>query len=55
LSYAEATFVAGDFSKSVTEQVKQKTTVRLNVNTDNIAGVQLPDFELKGEDQEDFS
>lgn len=50
LSYAEATFAAGDFSKSVTEQVKQKTSVRLSVDTENIAGVQLPLFELKGED-----
>ena len=50
LSLAQATFVAGDFSRAVIEQVKPKTAVRLNVHSDNIAGVHMPIFSLRGED-----
>ena len=52
LGLAGATFAAGDFSRAVIDHVKTKTSVRLNVQTDNIAGVHLPLFNLKGEDEQ---
>lgn len=51
LGLASAFFAAGDFSRSVVDNVKTRTNVRLNVNTDNVAGVKLPMFNLKGEDE----
>ena len=46
---AEANFAAGDFSRNVMDQVKTKTNVRLNVTSDNVAGVHLPLFSLRGD------
>mmetsp|Transcript_26618 Transcript_26618/g.25683 ORF Transcript_26618/g.25683 Transcript_26618/m.25683 type:complete len:111 (+) Transcript_26618:20-352(+) len=48
-SLAEANFAAGDFSRNVMDSVKTKTNVRLNVTSDNVAGVHLPIFSLRGE------
>ena len=55
LALAEANFAAGDFSKSVFDSVKSRTNVRLNVSSDNVAGVHLPIFTLRGDadDQSD--
>ena len=39
LSIAQATYAAGDFSRSVIEQVKSKSSVRVGVLFNNIAGV----------------
>jgi len=52
LGLAGATFAAGDFSRAVIDHVKVKTSVRLTVTTDNIAGVHLPMFTLRGEDEQ---
>ena len=52
LSLAEANFAAGDFSKAVYDSVKTRTNVRLNVSSENVAGVHLPIFSLRG-DQDD--
>lgn len=52
MGLANATFAAGDFSRAVIDHVKVKTSVRLTVSTDNIAGVHLPRFNLKGEDEQ---
>lgn len=49
ISLAEANFAAGDFSKSVLDSVKTRTNVRLNVSSENVAGVHLPIFTLRGE------
>lgn len=49
LSLAEANFAAGDFSRNVLDGVKIRTNVRVNVSSDNIAGVHLPIFTLRGE------
>jgi vacuolar-type H+-ATPase subunit D/Vma8 len=55
LALAEANFAAGDFSKSVLDSVKTRTNVRLNVSSENVAGVHLPIFTLRGDvdDQSD--
>lgn len=55
LSLAEANFAAGDFSKAVYDSVKSRTNVRLNVASENVAGVHLPIFSLRGDadDQSD--
>ncbi len=55
MSLAEANFAAGDFSKSVYDSVKTRTNVRLNVTSENVAGVHLPVFSLRGDadDQSD--
>lgn len=55
ISLAEANFAAGDFSKSVLDSVKTRTNVRLNVTSENVAGVHLPIFSLRGDadDQND--
>ena len=50
LGLAEATFAAGDFSRAVVDHVKKKTPVRLTVHSDNIAGVHLPVFTLRHEE-----
>ena len=52
LGLAGATFAAGDFSRAVVDHVKTKTSVRLTVHSENIAGVHLPVFTLKGEDEQ---
>ena len=52
LGLAGATFAAADFSRAVIDHVKTKTSVRITVHTDNIAGVHLPLFSLKGEDEQ---
>ena len=49
LALAEANFAAGDFSKSVYDSVGTKTNVRLNVTSENVAGVHLPIFSLRGD------
>lgn len=49
---AEANFAAGDFSRNVMDSVKTKTNVRLNVTSNNVAGVHLPIFSLRGEADE---
>ena len=50
LSIAQATYAAGDFSRSVIEQVKSKSSVRVGVLFNNIAGVQMPTYDLKGDE-----
>ena len=50
LALAEANFAAGDFSKSVFDSVGNRTDIRLNVTSDNVAGVHLPQFTLKGDE-----
>ena len=49
LALAEANFAAGDFSKAVFDSVSTRTGVRLNVSSDNVAGVHLPVFTLRGD------
>ncbi len=49
LALAEANFAAGDFSKAVYDSVGTKTNVRLNVTSENVAGVHLPIFSLRGD------
>jgi V-type H+-transporting ATPase subunit D len=49
LALAEANFAAGDFSKAVFDSVGTRTNVRLNVTSDNVAGVHLPQFSLRGD------
>jgi V-type H+-transporting ATPase subunit D len=53
LSFASATYAAGDFSRAVVEQIKVKSSIRLNVHSDNIAGVHMPKFFLRGEEDND--
>lgn len=40
LEMAQANFAAGNFGNTVRDSVKLKTTVRVSITTDNIAGVQ---------------
>ena len=49
LALAEANFAAGDFSKAVFDSVGTKSNVRLNVTSDNVAGVHLPIFSIRGD------
>lgn len=49
---AEANFAAGDFSRNVMDSVKTKTSVRLNVTSENVAGVHLPIFSLRGDGED---
>jgi len=51
IGMTQAQFAAGDFSRHVIDHVKTKTSTRLTVHSDNIAGVRLPIFTLKGEDE----
>lgn len=51
LGLATAYFAAGDISRNVIDHVKKRTNVRLNVHTENVAGVKLPIFTLRGEDE----
>ena len=53
IGLAQAQFAAGDFSRGVLDHVKTRTSVRLSVSTENIAGVKLPSFLLRGEDEVD--
>jgi V-type H+-transporting ATPase subunit D len=53
LSLAEANFAAGDFQRNVMDSVKAKSTVRLNMDSSNVAGVLLPMFHVRGGDDED--
>jgi len=46
LSYATATYGAGEFSNIVKDSIK-RATVRLDLNSENIAGTQLPSFIIK--------
>ena len=55
LGLASAYFAAGDISRNVVENIKSRTNVRLNVHTENVAGVKLPVFTLRGEDELDES
>ena len=48
LEMAQANFAAGDFGVTVRDSVKTKTNVRLNITTENIAGVLQPHFNLRG-------
>lgn len=50
---AEANFAAGDFGRNVADQVKSRSNIRLTVAADNIAGVHLPKFALRGEEREE--
>ena len=52
LALAEANFAAGDFGRNLADSVKTKTNVRLNVQSENIAGVHLPIFSLRGEGED---
>lgn len=51
MALASAYFAAGDFSRSVVDNVKQRTPVRVSTSFENIAGVHLPFFNLRGEDE----
>ena len=54
LDMAQANFAAGDFGVAVRDAVKTKTSVRLNITTENVAGVHQPTFNIKGlNDQDD--
>jgi len=48
---AQANFAAGDFGITVRDAVKTKTSVRVVITADNVAGVMLPVFNLKGLDE----
>ena len=48
-SLAEANFAAGDFSRNVMDSVKTKSNVRLTLTSNNVAGVHLPIFGIRGE------
>ena len=48
LEMAQANFAAGDFGNTVRDSVKQRTTVKVSITTDNVAGVQQPTFNIKG-------
>ena len=48
---ASAYFAAGDISRYVADQVK-KANVRLSVNTENVAGVKLPLFNINDKEGE---
>jgi len=48
---AQANFAAGDFGITVRDGVKTKTSVRVVITAENIAGVMLPIFNLKGLDE----
>ena len=50
---ANASFAAGDFGVTVRDSVKNKTNVRVNITIDNVAGVQLPTFHVKGLGEQD--
>ena len=52
-SLAEANFAAGEFGRNVADQVKSKSNIRLTVATDNIAGVYLPKYAIRGEEREE--
>lgn len=49
---AEANFAAGDFGNNLADQVKSRSNMRLMVSATNVAGVNLPRFGLRGEEQE---
>lgn len=49
---AEANFAAGDFGNNLADQVKSRSNIRLTVAATNVAGVHLPKFALRGEEQE---
>jgi V-type H+-transporting ATPase subunit D len=53
LALAEANFAAGDFGRNMSEQVKSHSNIRLGVAQDNVAGVSLPKFSIRGEDKEE--
>lgn len=48
LSLASAFFAAGDFKRNVIEDLKKRTMVTLSQNTENVAGVKLTTFNLRG-------
>ena len=50
---AEANFAAGDFSRNVMDSVKTKSNVRLTLTSNNVAGVHLPIFGIRGGEAED--
>ena len=52
LGLASAFFAAGDISRTVIDQVKPKTSVKLYVNTENVAGVKLPIFAINDKEEE---
>lgn len=45
---AQAKFAAGEFGVTVRDSIKSKTTVYTIIQTENIAGVQKPNFHLIG-------
>lgn len=53
LEMAQATFAAGDFGVTVRDSVKVKTNVRLQISTENVAGVHQPTFILRDNAEED--
>ena len=48
LSLASAFFAAGDFKRNVIEDLKKRTMVTLSQSTENVAGVKLTTFNLRG-------
>lgn len=53
LDMAQANFAAGDFGVTVRDSVKTKTSVRLQITEDNVAGVKKPTFNIKGMNDQD--
>ena len=51
IEMAQANFAAGDFGVTVRDGVKTKTSVRVTITAENVAGVMLPTFNLKGLDE----
>jgi len=52
LALAQATYAAGEFSRNVVDQVKYRSSLKLGVRADNVAGVFIPSFKLKEMDEE---
>ena len=52
LSLASANYAAGEFSRNVVDQVKERANVKLNLASDNIAGVHLPKFKIREMEEE---
>jgi len=46
MSFAKATYAAGEFSNTVKDAVK-RATIKLDISTENIAGVSLPIFNIR--------
>ena len=55
LALAEANFSyggTGDFAKNQQQEVRQKSFIRIDTSSNNVAGVVLPEFQLRGVDKD---